>query len=555
MWKIKLATVALLSLSQTAFAVEPPTAGGQMQQIPPVPVMQQRAPEIIIDKVGVPVIPAADQTKIRIRSLRVTGESLYTEAELVAIAGFKPGDELTLSDLRGMALKITDHYHQNGYFVAQAYLPAQETRDGAITIAVIEGHYGTISLRNHTNLSDSLASGYLDNLHTGDVIDSAPLEHSLLLLSDLPGVEVKSTLVPSATAGASDLIVDIAPGQRVSGSIDADNAGNRYTGEYRGGATVNLNDPIGRGDVATLRVLTSGEGLNYGRASYQLQLGKAKVGVAYSILHYELGEEFESLHANGWAQTAGIFGSYPLIRTRNGNLYGQLAFEGRVYRDKVDSTSTVTDKRVLALMPGLYGDHRDNFLAGGLSGASLTWTAGDLDIQTGEARDADAASAKSIGRYNKLGFSAMRLQNLTDNISLYGAVNGQFALNNLDVSEKMELGGMYAVRAYPEGEAYADEGYVLTLEARLLLPKFFARMPGQMHLIALVDTGTVTVNKDPWSPEPNSRTLSGAGGGFTWMDVNNFSLKTYYAHKLGNEAATSGPDRPGHFWIQVVKYF
>ena len=144
---------------------------------------------------------------------------------------------------------------------------------------------------------------------------------------------------------------------------------------------------------------------------------------------------------------------------------------------------------------------------------------------------------------------------MTEPIPLYASIHGQFAFDNLDVSEKMELGGMYAVRAYPEGEAYADQGYVLTMEARLQLPKFFERLPGQMQLIGFVDTGTVTVNKDPWTAESNSRTLSGAGAGFNWMDYNNFSVKAYYAFKLGNEAATSAPDSSGRFWIQLVKYF
>ena len=94
------------------------------------------------------------------------------------------------------------------------------------------------------------------------------------------------------------------------------------------------------------------------------------------------------------------------------------------------------------------------------------------------------------GSYHKLGFNVARLQRVTDRVSLYGAINGQFASKNLDISEKMGLGGMYAVRAYPVGEAYADEGYVATLEARLLLPKFSERMPGQMHLIGFVDTGS-----------------------------------------------------------------
>ena len=149
----------------------------------------------------------------------------------------------------------------------------------------------------------------------------------------------------------------------------------------------------------------------------------------------------------------------------------------------------------------------------------------------------------------------MRLQSVTESISLYASINGQFAFKNLDVSEKMELGGMYAVRAYPEGEAYADEGYVLTMEARMKLPKFFERLPGQMQLIGFVDTGSVTVNKNPWTDEPNSRTLSGAGIGINWMDYNNFSMRAYYAFKLGDEVATSAPDSSGRFWIQLVKYF
>jgi hemolysin activation/secretion protein len=221
----------------------------------------------------------------------------------------------------------------------------------------------------------------------------------------------------------------------------------------------------------------------------------------------------------------------------------------------VDSTSTVTDKQAQVLMPSLYGDERDNFLGGGLSSYSLTWFVGNLDIQTDAARAFDEATAQSNGLYNKIRFSVMRLQSVTGPVSLYASINGQFAFKNLDVSEKMELGGMYAVRAYPEGEAYADQGYVLTVEARLQLPKFVERLPGQMHLIGFFDTGTVTVHKDPWTTDPNSRTLSGAGVGFTWMDYNNFSVKAYYAFKLGSEAATSAPDASGRFWIQLVKYF
>jgi hemolysin activation/secretion protein len=382
-----------------------------------------------------------------------------------------------------------------------------------------------------------------------------PLENRLLLLSDLPGVNVRSTLVPGASVGTSDLLVDVTPGQRISGSVDFDNAGNPYTGEWRVGATVNVNNPLGLGDVASLRLLTSGEGLKYARASYQLQVGRGQVGVAYSKLDYRLGKEFESLGANGTAEIASVFGRYPLIRSRNNNLYGQLAYDASKFQDRIDSVPSVTDRKTGVLRASLYGDHTDGLGGGGQTSYGLTWSSGTLDIQTPEAFAADAATARSNGHFNKLSFNASRSQALGGPFSMFAGINGQVASKNLDVSEKMELGGMNAVRAYPEGEAYADEGYVLTIEGRMLLPSFSDRMPGRVQLVAFVDAGSVRTNKEPWSVGDNRRTLSGAGVGAVWSDPGNFMLRAYYARKLGNEQATSSPDKSGRFWIQGVKYF
>ena len=548
----KLIPYLWLAVSPGVFAQQPPSAGSQMQQIPPVPIPQITTPKVQVQPGSAPVSAASDGVTITVNRLRVTGAQAYTEAELLALTGFKPGSDLTIPDLRALAAKIADHYHRNGYFVAQAYLPAQDIKDGVVTIAVIDGQYGKVTLHNQTRLSNDLANSLLQGLNGGDPVTAAPLESRLLLLSDLPGVKVNSTLVPGAAPGTSDLNVYLTPGRRISGSIDADNAGNRYTGANRIGATVNFNEPVGRGDVATLRALTSGAGLNYVRGSYQLQFGKARAGVALSALRYALGQEFESLGANGTVKVASLYGSYPLVRSRNNNLYAGLAFDAKTFQDKVDSTASVSDKKAQVLMASLNGDHVGG---AGSSAYSLIWSAGNIDLQTPVVRSLDALTAQSNGRFNKLGFSAVRLQSLTDTVSLSAAISGQLASKNLDVSEKMELGGMYGVRAYPEGEAYADQGYVLNLEARMQLPKFSQRLPGQVQLIGFVDTGSVTVNKNPWAAGPNRRTLSGAGVGLHWSDSDNFMVRTYYAFKVGDEAARSAPDASGRFWIQAVKYF
>lgn len=547
--------LALLTLGQGVYAQQLPNAGSQIQQIPAPPLPQKAPPEISIQRGGAPVVTTNDQTKILVRTLNVTGARAFSEAELIAIAGFTPGTELTISELREMAARITGHYAKNGYFVARAYLPAQQIQNNSVTIEVSEGKYGKVILRNQTNLADAQAYRLLEGLNSGDPIMNDPLESRLLLLSDTPGVKVSSTLVPGTEPGSSDLIIDLTPGKRVNGEVDIDNAGSRYTGEYRLGTTVNLNNPLGLGDVASVRAVTSGSGLTYGRLSYQVPYGKATLGVSYSRLQYHLGKEFAPLLASGTAEIASIYGIYPLIRSRNTNLYTQLAYEARTFKDKVDAFPSVTDKKANVLIGSLYGNHTDSLGGGGISAYSLTLSAGNLDIKTPAVLAADAASARTNGSYSKLGFTVTRLQRVTNAVSLYASLSGQAASKNLDSSEKLGLGGMNGVRAYPQGEAYGDEGYLVNLEARLLLPKLSERMPGEMHLIGFVDAGRVTINKNPWAAGINSRSLGAYGIGASWGESGNFLVRAYYAVKMGNEAAISAPDKSGRFWIQAIKYF
>ena len=554
--KFRILTVVLVAAGQGALA-QPigASAGGQFQQIPPAPSQPRSLPDIRIERGQPPPSPGPEGVRIVVMSLHVTGESRFTEAELIAAAGFRPGVELDLAGLRILAARIADFYNRHGYFVAQAYLPAQDILNGSVTIAVVEGRYGKVSLHNRTNVSDALARSVLAGLDPGDVVAARPLERRLLLLSDLPGVGVNATLSPGQAVGTSDLLVGLTPGRRVTGSVEVDNGGNRYTGEYRGGGVLNLNEPFGHGDVASVRLLTSGSGLYYARGAYEARIQDATVGVSYAHLGYRLGYEFEPLDAHGTANVASLYGSYPLVRSRDTNLRAVWDFDYRTFRDEVGATSTVTDRTARVGILGLAGDHSDRFWGGGWTTFSVNWAVGDLDIKTPVARAIDAATARTNGSYNKLSFDVARLQQLRGPLSLYGEARGQLASKNLDSSEKMELGGAYGVRAYPEGEAYGDQGYILTAEARLRLAAFRKPLGGRLEAVAFVDHGSVTLNKSPWNADPNHRTLSAAGVGLNWADSHGLLLKVAYAFKLGNEPALSAPDRSGRLWFQLSKSF
>lgn len=553
MLKRTMIAATFLAAGEAAHAQLPTSAGALLQQIPPPPARERPTPDIRIERPGAPGDAASAATRIRVRVLHISGQASFTEAQLLAASGFVGGGELSLAELRAIAARITAFYNARGYFLAQAYLPAQDIANETVTIAVVEGHYGKIDVRNHSRLKPGVADAILTGINSGGIVANTPLERRLLLLSDLPGIVVRSTLAPGATVGTSDLIVDIRPGRAVTGSIEADNAGSRYTGPYRLGGSINLNDPTGHGDVLSLRVLASNSGLAYGRAAYQIQAGVATVGIAYAHIRYDLGREFSALDAHGTADVASVYGSYPLIRSRDTNLYVSTGADLKAFHDEVDLTGASVRRRTQVANLGLNGDHRDGFGGGGWSSYSLGVSLGNLNIRTPLDRAADAATARSDGGYAKLQFSAARLQSVAGPFTLYGAVRGQVATDNLDISEKMELGGAYGVRAYPEGEAYGDEGYLATIEARFLLPTSPAAMPGQFQLIGFVDTGAVRLAHDPWFAGDNHEYRSGYGAAISWTLPDSLIVKATYARKLGPQDATAAPDRSGRFWFQIAK--
>jgi hemolysin activation/secretion protein len=530
---------------------------GQFQQIPPAPTVPREMPDIQVERQQAAPAPPPEAAGPRfvVQSLRITGASRFTEAELVAATGFKPGLETDLNGLRTLAGRITEHYSRHGYFVAQAYVPPQDIREGAAVIAVIEGRYGKIELDNDSKVSDRLARSVLSGLDPGDVVATGPLERRLLLLSDLPAVSVRSTIAPGQAVGTSDLLVALSPEKRINFSLEADNAGNPYTGRWRGGGTVYFNEPFGQGDLASLRVLTAGDGLTYGRAAYQLRLRNATLGVAYAHLDYKYGREFKPLNARGTADVATLYGSYPLIRSRRTNLQARASYDFRSFDDKIGVIASHTREDAHVVTLGLAGDHADRFLGNGWTSFSLDWSIGDHKIKTPLARTADALTARTDGGYHKLWFDVSRLQALTGPLSLYARVRGQAASQNLDASEKMGLGGAYGVRAYPEGEAYGDQGYIATAELRLSLPAPSARLDGRFIASAFVDQGQVKLNKSPWTVGDNDRVLSAAGVGLTWLDQHGLLVKLEGAWALGDERATSVSDPSHQVWFQISKFF
>jgi len=547
--RLPAAALVYFASSLPLLATELPDAGQSLESLRRTPALPAKPAAILPEESPVrPSIKLPPGITVSVQSFHITGAQAFTTAELLGLIEDAAGKDLTLADIQGLANRITKHYRDHGYLLAKAYIPVQEIRDGLVEITVLEGRLGKVSVDNRSMLSNTFVEVRLANFRAGDTVDSAHLEQNLLLLNDLAGVEVKSTLKPGASVGTTDLDIRLEGERRLTGAIDLNNYGNRYTGDVRGGLTLNVNNPAGRGDTLALRGVSSGSGLNYGRLAYQLPLGTqgTQLGAAYSDMRYRLGKVFTSLQANGKAEIGSLYLLHPFLRSRLSNVNGQLAFERKHLEDRVDASATVTDKTLDIMTIGLSGDSLD-VTRGGLTSWSANLVNGTLDLDPAS-RALDAAGHRTQDGYTKLGYQLARLQRLTERINLYGLFSGQRARKNLDSSEKFSLGGPYAVRAYPQGESPCDDAWLASLELR------YTPAPA-WQLTLFADGGAGHLHHSPLSSDANnSRALSGAGVGFAWSHAARIGVSGFLAWRT-DAAPTSDTDRTPRVWVQGVKYF
>jgi hemolysin activation/secretion protein len=554
---MKLLPIALLLIIPlVATAADPgvPGAGSMLQQIQPVsvPGPSSHGTGLTMERNDRNRLPPGDA--FLVRTIRISGHTLFDTATLQALVADADGRSLTLAELGEVVARINRHYHLHGYPVTQAVIPAQEIQDGIVHVEVIEAHYGDIRFDNRSRVREALLTDTLATLESGQAIHQAELDHALLLLSDFPGVTVNATLRPGNAYGTSDLLVGTTSGPAVTGYVVVDDFGNRYTGRPRVGVTLNVNEPLHHGDVLSVSGLSSGRDLNYGRVAYETLLNGrgTRVGGSYAILDYKLGGPLKALRARGDAHLQSLWVKHPFRRTRDVNVYGQLQYDGLQLRDRLNAGTIRTDRHLDNAKLSLAGDARDKLRPGGISIWRLDWTMGRVGFDDNAARLVDAATAGTSGGFSKWNLNLVHLQSLGAKNGLYFAFNGQWANGNLDSSQKMIGGGPYSVRAYDMGAISGDDGYVGTFEFRHELGTAWR---SKWQAVAFVDHARMRLNHDAWAAGANHATLSGAGVGLNWIGQDQWSAKASVAVPIGSDPVQVTNSASARFWVEVSKGF
>ena len=524
--------LALLSVcGSTAFAQVAPVDAGAVSQQNRAPLVAPTESKFLLQYDGdvtKEVAPGGPQ--VPLSKVVLNGNDVFSESVLLAALGDVTGKSYDLAGFRSLANKVSQYYRTHGYPFARAYIPAQSLEGGVLTIGILEGLYGNVTVKSNERVQ-SFMQEYLHNLKSGEPIESSKLERSILLMNDIPGFKAVPAVSPGKETGTGDLTVIVSDAPKTTGDVSFDNQGTRYTGYHRLQGGFKTADVLQLGDEVDARFMYTGEKMAYGRFGYSMRLvpdntppaDRLKATVAVSRTQYVLGKEFAALNALGISDMISGGISYPVVRSQQANLYASMTVQGKDLMDFYRTADTKLKKSSLASVYAVNFDQRDSFAGGGLTYGALAYTVGNMS----NAHD----FANTVGEFKKTTLDVVRIQTLSPRFSAFFKYSGQYTRKNLDSSEDIFLGGPTAVRAYPQGEAAGDRGYFTQVELRYT--------DGEYSPYAFYDSGRVSVYAQPSDTLPaESRRLSGAGLGLRF-NRDKFSLDVAAAWRMQGGKSTA----------------
>ena len=532
-------------------------AHGQTLPLPPVPAIgsEGQRPALPRSRIGVPFkierptsdSPGADPSFF-VERIQIDGSSELSPAEQASLTAPLAGRSIRLSELMGLADRISALYAERGYALAVALVPAQTVVDGVVRLKVIEGRIDQISVEFKSKLSISRAARIAETLRKRlrTVAQSGPvrtydLERSIVGIDDLGGISPSFIIRPSKTVeGAADLLVVIdTQGLEVEASAD-----DRLRPEFGSKqATVVLS-------ANSLALIGDRLDLSYRRSridgayDYRAIGYSAPIGNSLSRVHLNLSEAktqaangfLKALEFEGLERTARLGAQVPLYRTRARSLYLNLDLAA------LDSSSdlfgaTLIKDRIRSVEAGFSYDWADR------SGATSLLELSHVNGLTGlEATDSDyPLRSRSYGSAEASYLTARlyRYQPLVG-LGLTLDLAGQVVTHghSLWASAECSFGGPTYGRGFDTGLLGGDS----CLKASLELSKPFWASAFTFTPYIFVDGARVGQNGPLEYGEVREAIATSAGAGLRLTAPAGLSLDIQYARPQENPATAMPRD-------------
>ena len=414
-----------------------------------------------------PVPRAVDELRFQLKGIDVTGATVFTPEELRPLWEPLIGKEVSLGDILNIADEIEAKYRARGYIITRAYVPPQRVANGVFTINVVEGYVHGVAVEGGDSGVRDLITSYAQPVLASKPLELAPMERALLLSNDLPGVSAAGLLRPAPDQpGASDLAVNVDE-QPITGGLNADNRGSKFTGQWTLGGDVEWNSPLHQGDQLGLNIQSSPQPSQriQGGARYQHPIGTDGLTGSFSFLTSRgapSGIPGADLTTDSTAYGPRL--SYPVIRTREQSFYLDGGFTVQ------DATVNVLGGQVFShdkwRVADLAATYTQSGFWAGNSSATLDLAQGLTILGATGDGDPELSRPGAKTDFTKVTGSLRRIQVLTGPVTLALNAQGQYAFAPLVIGEQITFGGNQIGRGYDPSALSGDHGLGGSAELR-----------------------------------------------------------------------------------------
>ena len=428
--------------------------------------------------------PLADPAYANVR-LRLT-EARFNNLGPVAPIELRPlyeqyiGTDQPVAVLCDIRDAVATQLRREGY-IAAVQVPTQRIDNGVVQFEVLYAKLTSIRVRGDAGNGEKLVANYLERLTDGTVFNQRLAERYLLLARDLPGYDIRLTLVPAGT-GPGELIGDVTV-RRTPYEVDLNvqNMAARDAGPYGGQLRAQFYGLTGMGDrtyVSAYSTLDFQEQQIF-QAGHEFRVGNEGLTLA-GRLTYAWTEPNINLPAGIGAKIdattllASAEARYPLVRSQAASIYGAVGLD---YVDQdIDFIGPLSRDRLRIAYAQLTGEAIDM-----ANGAEPRWRlAGQLEFRQGLSflgasdpcnfvcalvrtpttrGDGDPTSTLIRGE-----ISAEAA--LGNNASVFVRGRGQLAFNPVLSFEEISGGNFTIGRGYDPGTIVGDDGAGFQVELR-----------------------------------------------------------------------------------------
>jgi hemolysin activation/secretion protein len=513
-------------------------------------------------------VEQAAKELITLKNIKFQGVTILGDMELKGIVEPFINTPMTYEQMLEIGMVVETYYRQNNY-LARAILPPQDLTDGVLTIDVIESVFSKVEIEQELedlpNTQQHVSAIIDAQQKTGDLLNTKSLDRAIALANDLPGMSAQGSLRQGAEVGETELLLKLYQGRTRQTELSIDNAGSRSTGAQRLMATFTWFNPNDIADLFSI-VAVHTQGSDYARLAYSVPVGVDgwRIGANTSVMGYEVvvGEP-GMVGAVGRSLAQGLEWIYPLLRSDEASATVTLAADAKEFKNTSAQGLLMSDYSAKVLSAQVAGFYRDLNPGGGTGTYSVQVSHGDLNLTGSLNEQTDKNGAGTAGSFNKVKFNASWQEALTTKTSAFVSYSAQLADKNLDSSEKMQLGGMNGVRAYPTGEGSGADAQLVQLELR-------HQLDSGVTVTGFYDWGQVWLYHSPdfpggpvpGGPLNNRNTYSGFGASIAYTNDDGVNFRATWARKQGHNPnpTQTGNDQDGtrdrnRYWLQVTLPF